>query len=388
MSAVLTIVVSDLRQRVRDRSVIVFGLVVPLAMIGMFSLLFGDVDEGLDLDPVTVAVAAPDDDEMADALLGVLRDLEVVEVTLDETAAGGVVEKVEAGDATLGLVLPADFASSLADGRDTEVRVVMGGQDDLASGVVVSVVDGVLEQMAAGALAASAGAAAGIPLDEVGDIGRQVGEASGRVAVVEGEAADEQLDLQASLVAGQAGLFLLFTVGFGVMGLVAEREEGTLDRIRSMPIRAGTVVIAKSLTGFLLGVATTSVLLASGSVAFGVSWGALLPVAVLVVCAVAASTSIVLVLARVVRTSEQATVAQSVVAMVLGIAGGAFFPLRVSGAVGSLLELNPVAGLGRGLGITSGGGGLGDLGPTLIGLVAFTIVVTAAARLMPDRSVR
>ena len=39
-------------------------------------------------------------------------------------------------------------------------------------------------------------------------------------------------------MAGQAGLFLLFTVGFGVTGLLAEREPGTLARLRSMPMPA------------------------------------------------------------------------------------------------------------------------------------------------------
>src|SRR5690606_28705582 len=127
------------------------------------------------------------------------------------------------------------------------------------------------------------------------------------------------------------------------------------------------------------------VLLLAGAIVFDLSWGALVPVAVLVLCAVAASTSIVFVVARLVATAEQANVAQSIVAMVLGITGGAFFSFRATGALGSLLELNPVAAFSRGLGITSGGGGLGDLGVPLAILVGFAVLAGALARVVPDR---
>ncbi len=388
MRALATIVLSDLRQRVRDRSVIIFGLVVPMALIGVFSLLFSGIDDGAELNPVTVAVAAPVDDAMADALIGALHDLDVVDVTIQETTPEGARALVDDGDAALGLVLPEDFAASITAGDETAIRVVVGDDDRLESNIVVAVVNGVAAQMEAGSQAATAAAAGGVAAERLEEIGRKVGEASDRIVVTEGEAADEQLGLEASLVAGQAGLFLLFTVGFGALGLINEREQGTLTRLESFPLRPGTVVVAKALSGYVLGVLTTTVLLVAGSLVFDLSWGGLVPVAVLVLCAVAASTSIVFVVARVVATSEQANMAQSIVAMVLGITGGAFFSFRVSGALGTLLELNPVAAFSRGLGITSGGGGLGDLGVPLAVLLGFAVVAGVSARIVPDRMAR
>ena len=55
------------------------------------------------------------------------------------------------------------------------------------------------------------------------------------------------------------------------------------------------------------------------------------------------------------------------------------------GRVGQLLSVNPVAALGRGLGITSGGGGLLDLTPVLLTLAGFTVVVLLVAALLPGR---
>ena len=46
--------------------------------------------------------------------------------------------------------------------------------------------------------------------------------------------------------------------------------------------------------------------------------------------------------------------AQSILAMVLGIAGGAFFPVQGTGLAATLLDLNPIGAFIRGLGISAG----------------------------------
>lgn len=294
----------------------------------------------------------------------------------------------EDGEASVGLVIPDGFTDSVVSGQAAEVRMVLGPEDSLEASVVVAVVDGVVEQMAVGSLTGAAAAMGGVPQQDVEAIGQRVAEQAGRMTVAEGRASDEQLSMQAALVAGQAGMFLLFTVGFGVLAIIYEREQGTLTRLESMPLRPGTVVLAKALAGFLLGVFTTTILLVAGSIVFDVSFGSLAAVSLLVLAAVAASTSLIFIVARVARTSEQATVAQAGLAMVLGIAGGAFFPIQASGWVGTALDVNPVAALGRGLGITSGGGGVADLGTQLATLIGFAVVALVVAQLIPERTGR
>jgi ABC-2 type transport system permease protein len=91
------------------------------------------------------------------------------------------------------------------------------------------------------------------------------------------------------------------------------------------------------------------------------------------------------VVARVARTSEQANIAQSILAMVLGVAGGAFFPIAGTGLVGALLDLNPIGAFIRGLGITSGGGGVADIGLPVLVMLGFAVVVGVLSRLVPER---
>lgn len=379
-----TMTLSDLRQRVRDRSVIIFGIVVPLALMSVMNLTFGGVQEG-ELQRVTVAASVPQGDPLAAALLEAVAGSGAVPVTLEQVDEEDVRDRARDGAADLGLVVPDGFGEAVQQGRPVTVRAIEGDGAGLETDVLLSVVQAILDRFAEGARTAAAGAAAGLPPGRLTALAELVVTTAPPATLVEGQAAAEQLSTSAALVAGQAGLFLLFTVGFGVLGLLTEREQGTLARLRSMPMRPGLVVAAKALVGYILGVVATTVLLLAGSMLFDVSFGPPALVGVLVLCAVAAGTSLLFVVARVARTAEQASVAQSILAITLGMAGGAFFPVAASGLFGRLLDLNPIAAFTRGLGVTSGGGTLADIAVPVATMLGFAVVAVLVSRLIPDR---
>jgi ABC-2 type transport system permease protein len=384
MRQLWTMTASDLRQRVRDKSVIIFAIVVPLALMFVFNLTFGGVDD-ITLDPIDVAVSVPEGDDLAAALVDSAFGLDAIQVTRVDAAPDEVRGLVESGDVALGVVVPDGFGQTLTSGREAVVDVIEGDAQGLESSVVITVLDAVLARLTSATVAATAGAMAGLPHDALVAVGEAAATAGPRYTTAEGEASTEQLSFAGSLVAGQAGLFLLFTVGFGVLGLLAEREQGTLSRLTSMPMRPGLIVAAKGLVAYILGVVATAVLLTVGSLFFGVTFGALLPVAALILSVVTAAVSLVFVIVRVARTAEQAQVSQSILAMVLGMSAGAFFPITAGGFLGTLIDLNPIAAFMHGLGITTGGGGLADIGQPVAVMLGFAVVTTVLSRLVPDR---
>ncbi len=386
MHGLWTMVANDLRQRIRDKSVFIFSLIVPLALMGVLSLVFGGLgDDTVDLQPATVVASADDADPLGAALLGAVESLEIMDVTIKRVPAADVRGEMQASGAELGIIIPEGFSDAALSGQAASVQLVEGSDATLESGVLISVVQGVVDQIAAGTVTAAAGGIAGLPHQDLAALAQQAAAGPPLLTLTEGQAAAEQLSLRGTLVAGQAGLFLMFTVGFGVLGLLAEREQGTLARLRSMPVTAGTVITAKACTGFILGVVATTVLLTAGSRLFDVSFGSPLVVAALILCVATAATSLTFVVARLVRTAEQANVAQSILAMVLGIAGGAFFPVQGTGFAATLLDLNPIGAFIRGLGISAGGGTLGDVtGPVAV-MLAFAAAGLVISRFLPDR---
>ena len=389
-SAIWTMTISDLRQRVRDRSVLIFGLVVPIALMFVFNLLFSGLTSSESLGKITVSVAAEPGDQIAQSLVGVLSSIDNLDVTatsVPRAKADELQSRVESGSITAGVIFPAGFDDAVRAGKSPEVKVLQLGAGGLEARVLDSIVSSYLDRVAASAQAANAASTAGLSASQLSEVAQAVAQAPPVLTAKEGTASDEQLTMEGYLVAGQAALFMFFTVGFGVIAYIAEREQGTLVRLASMPLPPRSIILAKVLVSLILGVAATSVLLFAGALFFGVNFGNFVPVGVLVLAAVTAVTSLVLVIIRVARTSEQAQGATAMVGILMGVLGGSFFPISGSGLLGKISDLTPTAAFIRGLGITSGGGQVVDLGAPLAVFAAFGIGALAISLALRNETV-
>src|SRR5690625_7179384 len=99
MRQLLTMTAADLRQRVRDKSVLTFGIVVPLALMFVMNLVFGGAEE-IELDSVTVAASVPADDDPARAQVRALPQIDGLHVPVEAAADDDVEPRsVRGGDA-------------------------------------------------------------------------------------------------------------------------------------------------------------------------------------------------------------------------------------------------------------------------------------------------
>ena len=130
-------------------------------------------------------------------------------------------------------------------------------------------------------------------------------------------------------VPGFSVTFLLLGMLLGVsLGLLDERDWGTFERLRAMPIAAPTVLIGKLMARFVVGVVQMIVLLAVGWLAFGVSlgpqpWALLLPI----VGIVFAGCAFGLVVAAVAPTREAVLPVGSAVVVTMAAVGGCWWPI-------------------------------------------------------------
>ncbi len=116
-----TIFLKDLRDAIRDARVLV-AILVPLGIGIFYSLIFDDDD--LTTPTATVAYYAADQTSLPDAL----RDAVGEAVRIDfetEPSAEEVEEVVQAEDADIGFVVPAEFDAALAAGDQPELQVFL-----------------------------------------------------------------------------------------------------------------------------------------------------------------------------------------------------------------------------------------------------------------------
>jgi ABC-2 type transport system permease protein len=157
-------------------------------------------------------------------------------------------------------------------------------------------------------------------------------------------------------------------------------------RLLAAPISARSIVAGKALTSFVLGLVSMTVLVVGTTLLLGAEWGNSLGVAVMVLAGVIAAMGIMFVVAAFARTPEQASNLQSIIAFVLAMLGGSFFPIaQVGGLVAQLSLLTPHAWFLRGLGDLAAGGGVGAVFPAALYVALFGIVTGGLAQLRIGR---
>lgn len=130
-------------------------------------------------------------------------------------------------------------------------------------------------------------------------------------------------------VPGFSVTFLLLGMLLGVsLGLLDERDWGTLERLRAMPTPFATVLMGKLLARFTVGLVQMVVLFTVGRLAFGVSlgpqpWALLLPTAGIVY----AGTAFGLVVAGLARSREAVLPLGSIVIVTMAAVGGCWWPI-------------------------------------------------------------
>ncbi|MGZ4274310.1 MAG: ABC transporter permease, partial [Solirubrobacteraceae bacterium] len=220
-----------------------------------------------------------------------------------------------------------------------------------------------------------AAAAAGAPIHA-----QRAATLSDPIAVVDVSTRNRQLDAGTFYAAGMAVFFLFFTVQFGISSVLEERRDGTLARMLVAPIGRSTILVGKLLTSLVLGFLSMAVLAVATHFLIAAHWGNPLGVAMLIAAGVLAATAVMTLVATLARTPDQAQSWQGMVALVLGMLGGTFFPVAQAGGVLAVVSLaTPQAWFLRGIENMTGGSGPGAvLGPVLA-ILAFAAVTGALA---------
>lgn len=378
----LLILGKDLRLRLRDRSVLLFAFVVPLGLTLLFAQMFPD-DDALEF---SAAVIDEDGSDVSagfvDGVVPSLVDEGLVELA-DPADRATAEAAVREGDLDVLWVVPPGFGDALTAGAGGRLEVLATGDATLARTVAVGIAEGYASRLEAASLAvATTAQVAGERGDDalLAEVARQVATTEPGAALVDLPARDRQLDAASHLAAGMAAFFVFFTVQFGVLGLLEERQLATLPRLLASPLTPGSIRTGKLLGAGLLGVVSMTVLAITSHLALGARWGPPVGVAVLIVAIVVAALGIMSLVGVFAHTAEQAGNLQGIVAVVLGMSGGVFFPVPMDTGVLRLLSLaSPHAWFLGGLGDVHGQGSWTAALPAAAALLAFGAVTTLIA---------
>lgn len=388
MRAVLVITANDLKQRMRDRSALLIAVVVPLALAFIFSQTLSGVSGG----SITFRYAVVDLDQgdisqsFTQQLLGHLESDGVIELTtVDELEEGR--QLAANGDVQATFVVPEGFSQSVMSNQAAEIQVLGNVDQQIATTVAQSIAGTFINQVRAVQVSV---ATAAMNLSDIDPqaLAQRAAAFPDPIVIEDVSASRSELDTETFFAAGIAVFFLFFTVQFGVSGILDEKKQGTMSRLLAAPVSRASIIIGKLLTAFVLGIISMVVLALASTYLIGANWGNALGVGVLIVAGVVAAVAVMSLIASFAKTSEQAGNAQAVVALVLGMLGGSFFPVaQAGGVIESLSLVTPHAWFLRGLGNLQGGGGLSDIWLPVLAILAFAAVTGTAASLRLGKTV-
>lgn len=383
MRAAATIAALEVRRRVRDRSLLVQGVLGPILLAGIIGLAFGggsgtalEVELGLvdeDGSPVSAQVL--------DGLRAVVAGDDGPPVVLEDVATrAGAREAVSDDRLDAALVVPAGFGDAVLGGGDGPGIEVLATNEKRVSGdIAVSVAEQLAASLDATRISFVVASALDVePPDRALEPSLQITE----------EPVGGEFDAVAFFAPSMAILFLFFTVGAGAKSLLRERADGTLARVRAAPVTEGSVLAGKALAVLVAGTVSLAVVWAVTATAFGADWGAPAGVALVLVGVVIAVAGIAAVLAGLARTEAQADSTTAATAFVLALVGGNFIS---PGALPPLFErlslLTPNGWALRALiELSAGEASVGEVVPAFLVLLGMGAVAGLAGTALLRRS--
>lgn len=170
-----------------------------------------------------------------------------------------VTRDIDAGRATVAIVIHAGFAQDLGNGKTAPLEVAVDGTNSNTALIALGYVSLIVANFQAAASAHAWPVAAGAAVPTV------------TVALQERPWFNDELNDHWFFIPGVIGtLTLLQVVSLTAFAVVREREVGTLEQIMVSPIRPIEFILGKTAPFFLIGLADVTLVTAFGVVWFGI----------------------------------------------------------------------------------------------------------------------
>ncbi len=274
--------------------------------------------------------------------------------------------------------IPAGFTDAVNRGEAAEIRI-LAGSDPTAREVARAIVTGFAADVGAVQLAVRTIAASGGQVDEATVAAVAQAVHASPIAVTEAGADKRQASMSTFYGAAMAIMFVFFATQYGALALLADRRDGTLNRLLAAPVAPAAIVLGGGIAGMVLGLVAMTTMVIATTIFVHASWGPPVLLAALLIAAVVAATGISTLVSTLAKTAEQAGGLNAIVALSLAAIGGVFIPLsQAPELLGQIALITPHAWFLRAIDTMSVANvGAAEILPSVIVLVAMGIVTGA-----------
>ena len=238
----------------RDPRTLIFIFMMPVLQL----VLLGYVNN-TDVKNVPTVVFNQDNSPASRALLDSFRATGYFSFDYSVYSQTEVNTMVAGGQAKVGIVIPPDYSSKLGSGETADVLVLIDGSDPTIASFVLSA-------------AQLAGQAHGVSIRSQSlALKGSISGGSGPIDVRTSVLYNPDLRSSYNVVPGLIAVILFQTAtSLTALAIVKERERGTIEQLIVTPIRSWELILAKIIPYILVSYADTILILAVGTILFGV----------------------------------------------------------------------------------------------------------------------
>jgi len=334
---------------------------LPLIVIGMpvgvaLELVLFAVAVHNNVTQIPMVVADQSRSEASRAYLGAFtssNDFDIVSLVPDQSDA---IREIDDGQASIGLVIPAEFATRVQQ-NDASVLLIVDGSDSFNAQSAYTNAAAISQQYA------------------VSLIHQQVGSLDPHIQILYNP---DLVDLW--FIVPGFGAFLLFGISLKLtaFAIVRERESGTIEALLVTPIRPIELMVGKMIPNLCVAIFNLILTFSFGMLLFGVPFrGSLLLFSALAGIFAIGSLGLGLAISAFSQSQVQANQLASLMNIAVMFVSGFMFPayglpilLRVFGYTMPMTFFLPIAN-----GIITKGVGLGDLWTPILSLSVLTVVL-------------
>lgn len=324
----LTIAWNEIKRTIRRRSVVLVLFVMPLLLIFILGTALSDMFTIKDknVKAVHVGIVNLDNGQMSASFNQFLKQPSTREYVRAEKVASRkeLVSKLRKSEVAYGVVIPKGFTEAALSGQKTEWEYISGTSRDknyVAESMLQNFLDNINGlQSAATVLGPSAAAQ-----QEMG----QQKQGSGETNVVFGSLNRKNLETTAIqyYAAQMLIMFLMFAAMIGGVMLALDKENHTLARIMSAPVKAERVMLAKLCGYGFFSFGQALAIIAVTHWGFGVYWGDRIGWLLLIcLLTIVSSMSIAVILLSMVKSHKRVDSAYSMMIFIMTFISGGMIP--------------------------------------------------------------
>lgn len=335
----------ELKIFIKDKGAIVQFFLVPIVVISVANFATEKMYGGYG--SIKLPIVDNDQSEISRRLIDEVKDIEVLKVEDDYEKDGvtyAMTEKyvrnlINNNERSVALIIPRGFGENVHVGRNARLDILENPLEQMSVAITRKVMEVVASRLSANSIAVKL--AAEVLSEKKICVTRDylIGQTMAKSQelwkdppiTINNESlismVGNKMDPMKQNVPGFAIMFALFSLAWGSMSLITERQQGTFERILCAPISKAEILGGKLMTTFAIACFQLLVLFAFGHFAFGLDLGNSIAGVILMSIAVAlTATSMGIFIASIVRTPAQAGGLTSLIIIGMSALGGSWWP--------------------------------------------------------------